>query len=87
MKIAIMANHKSAVKSHKKSLIKKERNSSILNQIKTFIKKLEELVKAGSEEAPKVARKAESAIMKGVSKGVLKKNTAARKVSRISKNV
>ncbi|MCL4127856.1 UNVERIFIED_CONTAM: hypothetical protein GTU68_060349 [Idotea baltica] len=83
-----MANHKSAIKSHRKSEQKKHRNTSILTRMKTFIKKVEELVGLGKNaEAEKALHKAESEIMKGVSKGTLKKNTASRKVSNLTKKV
>lgn len=81
-----MANHKSAVKSHKKSVMKKEKNLSIMNRIKTFIKKVEQALTSGSDAVP-AARKAESEIMKGVTKGVLNKKAASRKVSKIAKKV
>lgn len=83
-----MANHKSASKAHKQSLARKARNTSIISKIKTFIKKVEEAITAGNkDEAKKAMVAAESAIMKGVTKKVLKKNTASRKVSRLSKKV
>jgi small subunit ribosomal protein S20 len=83
-----MANHKSAVKAHKKSLVRRARNISILSRIKTFIKKVEELIVSGKQdEATMAMRKAESEIMKGVSKGVLKKNSGSRKVSKLTKKV
>lgn len=83
-----MANHKSAVKSHKKSLINRERNLSMLSRMKTFIKKVEEQIKAKSFADAKAAfQTAESEIMKIVSAGVLKKKTASRKVSRLCRRV
>lgn len=83
-----MANHKSAVKAHTKSIKSRDRNISILSRIKTFIKKLEEMITSGNHDEAKVAfQKAESEIMKGASKGALKKNTASRKVSRYSKKL
>ena len=83
-----MANHKSAAKAHHKSVEKKNRNSSILSKIKTFIKNVEAMLSCGdSKGAAEAARKAESVIMRGVSKGALKKNTAARKVSKLTKKV
>ncbi|MCE2993468.1 MAG: 30S ribosomal protein S20 [Alphaproteobacteria bacterium] len=83
-----MANHKSAVKAHDKSLKNKARNQSILTKIKTFIKKVEACITGGSSvEAQSAMRNAESEIMRGVSKGALKKNSASRKVSRLTKKV
>ena len=83
-----MANHKSAVKAHEKSLKNKARNQSILTKVKTFIKKVEACITGGNAtEAQSAMRKAESEIMTSVSKGVMKKNTASRKVSRLTKKV
>lgn len=83
-----MAQHKSAIKAHKQSLKRKERNISLLTSIKTFIKKVEQCISSGNtEKALEAVKKAESHIMKGVTKGVLKKNTASRKVSKLVKKV
>lgn len=83
-----MANHKSAIKAHKRSLTKRDRNISVLSRIKTFIKKVEGFITTGKPaEAAEAMRKAESEIMKGVSKGVVKKNSGSRKVSRLTKKI
>ncbi len=81
-----MANHKSAAKAHTSSLKNRDRNQSILSRIKTFIKKFEESLLKKDPEATKIAAiKAESELMRGVSKGVLNKKAASRKVSRLVK--
>jgi small subunit ribosomal protein S20 len=83
-----MADHKSAIKAHKQSLKKRERNLGMLGKIRTFTKKVEEFIR--SSNAPKAAeamKDAESVITKSVTKGVLKKNCASRKVSRLVKKV
>lgn len=83
-----MANHKSAAKAHTQSVKKGLRNKSIITRVRNFIKKVEELVGLGkAEEAEKAMRAAESQIQQSVSKGVMKKNTAARNVSRLRKKV
>lgn len=83
-----MANHKSAEKAHIQSVKKGLRNKSIITRVRNFIKKVEELVGLGKvEEAEKAMSAAESQIQKSVSKGVMKKNTAARSVSRLRKKV
>lgn len=83
-----MANHKSAQKAHELSLLRAARNKSILSRMKTFIKKLEALLTSGTpEQAREEFRTTESEIFKAVSKGVLHKNTAARKISKLSKKV
>lgn len=83
-----MANHKSAKKSYKTSLASAARNRSILSRVKTFIKSLENLLSAKKTEEAKVRfQVVESEIMKAASKGVIKANTASRKVSRLSAKV
>ncbi|MDZ5760929.1 30S ribosomal protein S20 [Lyticum sinuosum] len=74
----------SAERAHKKSLINAERNKSIKSRFSTFIKKAIESISGGNASvALEHVRKAESEIRKAVTKGVLHKNTASRKVSRI----
>ncbi len=83
-----MANHKSAIKAHRKSQERATRNSSIRSRFKTFIKKVDVCIANNSyEDARKALQVAESELMKAVSKGVLKLNTASRKVSRLTKRV
>ena len=80
-----MANIKSAKKrilvNEKKAL----QNQMIKSAVKTEIKKVRAAVEAGNkEEAAKALLAATSAIDKAESKGVIKKNTASRKVSRLA---
>ncbi|CAG7591585.1 MAG: 30S ribosomal protein S20 [Candidatus Midichloria sp.] len=83
-----MANHKSALKAHKQSVIRAARNSSVRSRVKTFSNKVIAAVNSGSfESSVQSLRVAESEIMKSVTKGVLKLNTAARKVSKLAKKV
>ena len=63
-------------------------NKARRSRIRTFLRKAEEAIAAGDPAAAREAhRVAESEIMRGVSRGVVKKNTAARKVSRLSARV
>ena len=65
----------------KKTEIKKSRRS----RIKTFIKLVEENVQKGDKKnAKEHFALTEPEIQRGVSKGILKKNTAARKISQLS---
>jgi len=83
-----MANHKSALKAHRRSIKSAAKNSSIRSRVKTFSNKFEAAVKTGNfENAVNAFKTAESEIMKSVTKGVLKLNTAARKVSRLAKKI
>ena len=83
-----MANIKSAKKRVLVNRKKAERNKSIKSAVKTSIKKVEVAIEAKDKEAAVAAlQNAISTIDKAASKGVYHKNTAARKVSRLSKAV
>lgn len=83
-----MANIKSAKKRVLVNRKKAERNKSIKSAVKTSIRKVEAAIEAKDKEAASVALlNAISTIDKAASKGVYHKNTAARKVSRLSKAV
>jgi small subunit ribosomal protein S20 len=63
-------------------------NTSRKTRIRGFIRKVEEAIAKGDKSAALAALKAaEPEIMRGVTKGVLHKNTGSRKVSRLSKRV
>ena len=83
-----MANIKSAKKRVLVNRKKAERNKSIKSGVKTSIRKVEAAVVAKDKEAAVAAlQNAISTIDKAATKGVYHKNTAARKVSRLSKAV
>ena len=80
-----MANIKSAKKRILTNQKKAARNQAIKSGVKTEIKKVRAAIEAGNkEEAAKALLAATSAIDKAESKGVIKKNTASRKVSRLA---
>ena len=80
-----MANIKSAKKRVLVNSKKALQNQMIKSAVKTEIKKVRAAVEAGNkEEAAKALLAATSAIDKAESKGVIKKNTASRKVSRLA---
>ena len=83
-----MANHKSAKKRIRRNQARAEINKSRISRIRTFIKKVESAIGKGDAPAAKLALKeAQPQIMRGVSKGVLHKNTASRKMSRLAASV
>ncbi len=83
-----MANTKSAKKMVRKIAGRTEVNKSRKSRIRTFVRKVEEAVASGDKSAATTALKsAEPEIMRGVTKGVLHKNTASRKVSRLAARV
>ena len=83
-----MANPKSAKKMVRKIARRTEVNKSRKSRIRTFVRKVEEAVASGDKNAAVTALKAaEPEIMRGVTAGVLHKNTASRKVSRLAARV
>lgn len=80
-----MANTKSAKKAARVAVRRTTINSARRSQIRSAIKKVETAVKKGDVKAANEALKAAKPhIQRGVTKGVLKKNTAARKISRLN---
>lgn len=83
-----MANIKSAKKRVRVIEKKTLRNKMVKSQVKTAVKKVQTEIKAGNAEAAKAnLQLAISTIDKARSKGVLHKNTASRKISRLTKAV
>ena len=83
-----MANIKSAKKRIRVIETKTLRNKMIKSRLKTLVKKVESAVNAGDKTAAAEALKeATVAIDQAASKGILHKNTAARKVSKLTKAV
>lgn len=88
MEVKTLANIKSAKKRVVTSAKRAERNKAIRTAVKTYVKKVETAVEAGNkEEANQALTVAISQITKAANKGILHKNTAARKVSRLTKLV
>lgn len=83
-----MANHASAEKRIRRNARRAEINGARRNRIRTFIKKIELALTAGDANAAQEALKAaQPEIQRGVAKGIMPKNTAARKISRLSKQI
>ena len=65
-----------------------EINGARVSRIRTFVKKVESAIESGvTEQAQAAMRLAEPELMRGVSKGVLHKNTASRKISRLTQRI
>ena len=80
-----MAITKGAKKAHRSSLRKRVFNTRRKSVMNDAVKGVRKLVVAGSkEEAEKLLSKAYQAIDKASKRGVIKKNTAARKKSRLA---
>ena len=83
-----MANHKSAKKRIRRNANRAEINKSRISRIRTFLKRVETAIGSGDKKAAQTALKeAQPELMRGVSKGVLHKNTASRKMSRLAAKV
>jgi small subunit ribosomal protein S20 len=83
-----MAQHKSA----KKRIVRNEKrrviNHARVSRIRTFVKKVENAIAAGNKKLASDAFKlAQPELHRGVTRGVLLKNTVARKLSRLSKGI
>lgn len=83
-----MANHSSTEKAIRKIAKKSAINRNRRTKIRTYVKKSLLAIESGSkEEASKILVSTQSEIMRGVSKGLIKKNTASRKISRLAKKL
>lgn len=83
-----MANIKSAKKRILTSAKRAERNKSVRSGVKTAVKKLNVAIESGDKAAAETAlSNLKSTMGKATSKGVYKKNTNARKISRMSSKV
>lgn len=83
-----MADHKSAIKRHKQSEKRRLRNNAVKSEIKTVVKKVRENIAAGNNDEATVNLKSATVLLdRAVSKGVLHRNNASRKISRLSSAV
>ncbi len=82
-----MANIKSAKKRVKVTAIKTARNKAFKSSLKTAIKKANTAIAAGDESKQQLFTEAVKKIDKAVAKGILHKNTAARKKSALACNL
>ena len=83
-----MANTRSAKKMVRKIARRTEVNTARRSRMRSFIRKVEEAIASGDkDEATAALRAAQPELMRGVTKGVFHKNTAARKMSRLSSRV
>ncbi|MFZ5897990.1 MAG: 30S ribosomal protein S20 [Bacillota bacterium] len=80
-----MAKNRSAMKRARKIEKRTLRNRMLRSSLRTSIKKFEQSLNAGAEDVQAKLRKALVAIDKAVTKGILHKNAAARKKSRLTK--
>lgn len=83
-----MANTSSAKKAVRKIARRTTVNKSRRSRVRTFVRKVEEAIASGDKAAAQSALKAaQPELMRAASKGAVPKNTASRKVSRLSRRV
>lgn len=83
-----MANTPQSKKRARQNLRRLTINKARRSRIRTFLRKVEDAITAGDKEAAQAAlRAAQPELMRGVTRGVFHKNTAARKMSRLAARV
>ena len=83
-----MANTAQSKKRARQSEARQDVNKARRSRIRTFLRKVEEAIASGNADAAKAAlQAAQPELARGITKGVLHKNTVARKLSRLSARV
>ena len=83
-----MANTPQSKKRARQNLRRQAANKARRSRIRTYLRKVEEAIASGDKDTASAALKsAQPELMRGVTKGILHKNTAARKMSRLSHRV
>ncbi|MBL8709710.1 MAG: 30S ribosomal protein S20 [Rhodospirillaceae bacterium] len=83
-----MAHHKSAEKRIRQTETRTLRNRANTSRLKTAVKKAEMAIASGNKaEAEAALKAAQPELARGINKGVIHQNTAARKMSRLTKRL
>jgi len=83
-----MANTPQSKKRARQAVRNQDVNKARRSRIRTYLRKVEEAIASGNQEQAAAALKAaQPELARGVTKGVLHKNTVARKMSRLSSRV
>ena len=83
-----MANTPQAKKRIRRNTNRAQINGARMSRIRSFVKKVEAACEAGDKDAAATALKAaQPELARGVARGVMHKNTVARKMSRLTKRV
>lgn len=83
-----MAHHESAKKRIRTNARRAEVNHSRIGRIRTFLKRVEAAIEAGNKESAQAEFKlAQPEMQRGATRGVLHRNTVARKLSRLSTRI
>lgn len=77
--------HKSTIRRARQSEKRRLRNRASLSSVKSVVRRVEEAIEAKKvDDARSAFRQAASALSKAATKGVLKRNTASRRISRLA---
>lgn len=83
-----MANTAQAKKRVRQIARRTERNQARRSRIRTFLRKVEEAIARGEkDQALDALKSAQPEVMRGATKGVLHRNTASRKISRLHRRI
>ena len=82
-----MADHPSVVKRHQQSLKRRTRNVEVKSKLRTLVKRARQAIETNNKEtASAQIRAVDKELGKAVSKGIIKRNTASRWLSRLSRS-
>ena len=82
-----MANIKSQIKRNKQNEVRRLRNKAVRSELKTRVKTAVSAAAASPEEAAPAVRTAQQRLDKAAEKGIIHKNQAARRKSRLMKRI
>jgi small subunit ribosomal protein S20 len=83
-----LAVHPSVIKRHRQSLNRRARNQDVKSRLRTLIKRARQAIASQDRDKASVEiRGVDKALGKAVSKGIIKRNTASRWLSRLSRSI
>ncbi len=82
-----MANIKSQIKRNRQTIVRTERNKAVRSELKTRTKTATKAADEGADNATELAREAQKKLDMAARKGVIHKNAAARRKSRLAKKL
>ena len=82
-----MANIKSQIKRNRQNERRHQRNKAVRSELKTRIKRADEAAVTGTEDSAEKVRRAVKALDMAAAKGIIHKNQAARRKSRLVKRL
>jgi small subunit ribosomal protein S20 len=82
-----LANIKSQIKRNRQTVVRTERNKAVRSELKTRMKNAQQAAGEGADNAVELARAAQKRIDMAASKGVIHKNAASRRKSRLAKKL